>query len=139
MQRESTERHLTFSRDKKGLAVLSCDMASVTRTAEIFLACCLEGNASVVSRILKRNRKSWTGIIPTNTSFNINTRDRRERTGLMLACLSGSVEVLDLLLSRWVDLSYCLKVREYPKKLQTKIWTIFSFRSSIETPLFATK
>ena len=105
---------------------MSGNMASVARTAEIFLACCLEGNASVVSRILKRNRKSWTGIIPSNASFNINTRDRRERTGLMLACLSGSLEVLDLLLSRWADHYTVLQVTEYPKKVTNEKYGQFS-------------
>ena len=76
-------------------------MASATRTAEIFLTCCLEGDANVVSRILKRNRKSWTGIIGSNATFHINSVDGSERTGLMLACISNSVEIVDLLLSRW--------------------------------------
>ena len=75
-------------------------MASIGRTGEIFLTCCLEGEVAVVSRILKRNRKSWTGIIGSNGNFNINSVDSSRRTGLMLACLSNSVDIVDLLLSR---------------------------------------
>ena len=79
-------------------------MASAARTAEIFRTCCLEGEVNVVSRILKRNRKSWSGIMGSrggsNTSFDINSPDGSRRSGLMLACLSNSVEVVDLLLSR---------------------------------------
>ena len=78
-------------------------MASAARTAEIFRTCCLEGEVDVVSRILKRNRKSWTGIMgggPRHTTFDINSLDGSSRTGLMLACSGCSVEVVDLLLSR---------------------------------------
>ena len=75
-------------------------MASAARTKEIFRTCCLEGEASVVSRILKRNRKTWTGIMGSNASFDINSVDNSCRTGLMLACISNSVEIVDLLLSR---------------------------------------
>ena len=77
------------------------EMASAARTAEIFRTCCLEGDVNVVSRILKRNRKSWPGIMGgNNTTFDINSLDGSSRTGLMLACISNSVEVVDLLLSR---------------------------------------
>ncbi len=34
-----------------------------SRTGEIFLASCLAGDTAVVSRVLKRNRRSWTGLI----------------------------------------------------------------------------
>lgn len=70
-----------------------------SRTAEIFLTCCLEGNARVVERILKKNRKSWTGII-NNNSFDVNCVDSSSRTGLSLACISNHKDVVDLLLSR---------------------------------------
>ena len=86
-------------RERFGFTLL--EMASAARTAEIFRTCCLEGDVNVVSRILKRNRKSWTGIMGgNNTSFDINSLDGSCRTGLMLACISNSVEVVDLLLSR---------------------------------------
>ena len=43
-----------------------------------------------------------------SNGVDVNTKEINSNwTGLMLACLSGSVEVLDLLLSRWADLSYC--------------------------------
>merc|ERR1711915_85674 len=69
------------------------------RTREIFMTCCLEGDAGVISRILKKNRKSWTGKI-ANNNFNINSVDTSDRSGLMLACIQNHKEVVDLLLSR---------------------------------------
>ena len=57
-----------------------------------------------MSRILKRNRKSWTGIMGgSHATFDINSLDGSRRSGLMLACISNSVEVVDLLLSRYVE------------------------------------
>ena len=70
-----------------------------SRTVEIFLTCCLDGDARVIGRILKKHRKSWTGIISTNT-FNINCIDSSSRSGLMLACIGNRRDVVDLLLSR---------------------------------------
>ena len=58
-------------------------MASSARTSEIFLVCCLEANNNIISRILKKNRKSWIG----GTNFDINCRDASGRTGLILATL----------------------------------------------------
>merc|ERR1711892_1189970 len=69
------------------------------RTVEIFLTCCLEGEAGVITRILKKNKKTWTGKI-SSSSFNINSIDSSSRSGLMLACIKNSKEVVDLLLSR---------------------------------------
>merc|ERR1711892_348780 len=69
------------------------------RTVEIFLTCCLEGEARVITRILKKNKKTWTGKI-SSSSFNINSIDSSTRSGLMLACIKNSKEVVDLLLSR---------------------------------------
>jgi len=71
-------------------------MASSARTSEIFLVCCLEANNNIISRILKKNRKSWIG----GTNFDINCRDASGRTGLILATLGGSKEIVDMLLSR---------------------------------------
>merc|ERR1711892_1509606 len=69
------------------------------RTVEIFLTCCLEGEVGVITRILKKNKKTWTGKI-SSSSFNINSIDSSSRSGLMLACIKNSKEVVDLLLSR---------------------------------------
>ena len=69
------------------------------RTLEIFMTYCLKGEARVISRILKKNKKTWTGKISIN-SFNINCIDSSRRSGLMLACIKNSKEVVDLLLSR---------------------------------------
>merc|ERR1711892_362620 len=69
------------------------------RTVEIFLTCCLEGEAGVITRILKKNKKTWTGKI-SSSSFNINCIDSSNRGGLMLACIKNCKEVVDLLLSR---------------------------------------
>ena len=71
----------------------------MSRTAEIFLTCCLEGDAGVIARILKKNKKTWTGIM-SSISFNINCVDGSNRSGLMLASISNKTEVVDLLLSR---------------------------------------
>ena len=73
------------------------------RTVEIFLTCCLDGDAGVIARILKKSRKSWTGIISSN-SFNINCVDSSSRSGLTLACIGNNREVVDLLLSRFGSL-----------------------------------
>ena len=72
------------------------------RTVEIFLTCCLEGEAGVITRILKKNKKNWTGKI-SSSSFNINCIDSSSRSGLMLACIKNSKEVVDLLLSRYTN------------------------------------
>merc|ERR1711892_99428 len=69
------------------------------RTVEIFLTCCLEGEAGVITRILRKNKKTWTGKI-SSSSFNINCIDSSNRGGLMLACIKNCKEVVDLLLSR---------------------------------------
>ena len=53
------------------------------RTEEVFLSSCLDGEAGVVGRILRRAKRSWTG-----RTFNINVRDSNGRTGLYLACRS---------------------------------------------------
>ena len=37
----------------------------------------------------------------SHTTFYINSLDGSRRSGLMLACISNSVEVVDLLLSRY--------------------------------------
>ena len=72
--------------------------SNTNRTNEIFLICCLEGDAEVISRIFKRARKSW--ILGNHTNFDINCRDSSNRTGLILAVLSKYQEIIDLLLSR---------------------------------------
>ena len=77
-------------------------MASISRTSEIFLVCCLEGDVNVVSRILKKNRKSWTAGIMGNTNFDINNCDSNHRSGLVLAAISNCKDIVDLLLSRFL-------------------------------------
>ena len=69
------------------------------RTNEIFLICCLEKDTNVISRILKRARKTW--ILGNHINFDINCLDSSNRTGLMLAVISKSEEIVDLLLSRY--------------------------------------
>jgi len=69
----------------------------MTKTGEIFLSKCLEGDASLVSRILKRERRYFTG----RNSFNINIKDKNGRTGLGLACMVGASDIVDILTKRY--------------------------------------
>ena len=74
--------------------------ASNSRATEIFLACCLDGDINVVSRILKKHKtRSWPGRIGSN-HFDINGLDASKRSGLILATISGLKDIVDLLLSR---------------------------------------
>ena len=84
-------------------------MASASRTAKIFLICCLEGDLNVVSRILKKNRRSWPGLMARGGGgFDINCRDASNRSGLILATISCWTQIVDLLLSRYIEL--CTKM-----------------------------
>ncbi|XP_023345234.1 uncharacterized protein LOC111714374 isoform X2 [Eurytemora carolleeae] len=68
----------------------------MTRLQDIFLESCLEGDFNTVARIIRRNRRSWVG----RSSFDINVLDKNRRTGLILSCISGSADVVNLLTSR---------------------------------------
>ena len=79
-------------------------MSSHSRATEIFLDCCLEGDIGVISRILKKHKaKSWP-VRKANTQFDINGLDGSHRSGLILSVLSGTKDVVDLLLSRYDQL-----------------------------------
>ena len=89
-------------------------MASASRTAEIFLICCLEGDLNVVSRILKKNRRSWPGLMARGGGgFDINCRDASNRSGLILATISCWTQIVDLLLSRYIDICTLYKAQSY--------------------------
>lgn len=89
-------------------------MASASRTAEIFLICCLEGDLNVVSRILKKNRRSWPGLMARGGGgFDINCRDASNRSGLILATISCWTQIVDLLLSR------CIKMTRFTEGVLT--------------------
>ena len=75
-------------------------MSSQMRTSEIFLECCLEGEVSVVSRILKKHKvKSWPGLMGNN-NFDINCLDSSHRSGLIIGTIAGFKDIVDMLLSR---------------------------------------
>ena len=71
------------------------------RVTEIFLTACLEGQARIVGRILKKAalRKSWVAFKPSNL-LDLNAEDESQRTGLILAAIANQPQIVALLLTR---------------------------------------